>query len=72
MSTFQSSDLVVNTVVVVHLQLLDALHSAAFHDVGRHLVRLLSLRLRLGLAGLLVTVRLQKTIVQFPGIIQAA
>ena len=49
---FHSSDLVVNAVVVVHLQLLDALHSAALHDVSRHLIRLLSLRLRLGLAGL--------------------
>lgn len=51
-SFFQFSDLVVNAVVVVHLQLLDPLHTAALHDVRRHLVGLLSLRLCLGLAGL--------------------
>lgn len=42
----QTTHLVVDVVVVVHLEVLDPLHSPALHDVRCHLVHLLPLRLR--------------------------
>lgn len=45
-SNIYQGHLVVDIVVIVHLEVLDALHSSTLHDVGGHLVHLVSVGLR--------------------------